>query len=259
MKNLLRAFWQVVFREIVVFRKVLPSKIIDLLIMVFTNIIVFTYLMPYFGLKSNYGPFIAIGLIPALALFEAIPRTTNLVMDITGNKKISYILTLPLPTTLSIAAIPIGWACGSFFYTILILPLAKIILLNKLDLSNFSFIRFFISFTSIQIMLGFFSLFLGSLIKDMKYISWVYARVVNPLFMLGGYFYTWKSIDAISPIAGIINLFNPILLAAESIRASVLGQSGYLPFWLSIAGIWIFILIFSTFGIMKIKKRLDCV
>ncbi|KKL18151.1 hypothetical protein LCGC14_2478410, partial [marine sediment metagenome] len=51
----------------------------------------------------------------------------------------------------------------------------------------------------------------------------------------------------------------PIMLSTEAIRASVLGQSGYLPFWLSVSAIWFFILIFSTFGIMKIKKRLDCV
>ena len=259
MKNLLRTFWQIVFREIVIFRKVIVSKIIDLLIMISANIIVFTYLMPSFGLKSNYGPFIVIGLIPAIALFEAIPRTSTLVMDMTGNKKISYLLTLPMPSFMSIGAIAMGWASSSFLYTIFILPIAKIFLFNKFDLSNFSFFKFLISFTSIQIMLGFFSLFLASMIKDMKYMSWIWARIVNPLFMLGGFFYSWHSINAISHIAGTINLFNPIMLSTEAIRASVLGQSGYLPFWLSVLAIWFFILIFSTLGIMKIKKRLDCV
>jgi len=259
MKNMIYTFWQVVFREIVGFKKVLISKIIDLIIMMSTNIIVFTYLMPYFGLKSNYGAFIIIGLIPAVALFEAIPRTTNLVMDITGNKKISYILTLPIPSFMSLAAIAIGWAASSFLYTILILPLAKIFLFNKIDLNNLSIFKFLVSFSSIQIMLGFFSLFLGSLIKDMRYISWVWARIVNPLFMLGGYFYSWHAIYSISHTAGIMNFFNPIMLSAEAIRASVLGQSGFLPFWVSISAIWFFILIFSFFGIMRIKSRLDCV
>ncbi|NGX34023.1 MAG: hypothetical protein K1060chlam1_00368 [Candidatus Anoxychlamydiales bacterium] len=259
MRNLIYIFWQIVFREIVGFRKVLVSKIIDLLIMISTNVIVFTYLMPYFGLKSNYGAFIIIGLIPAVVLFEAIPRTTNLVMDITGNKKISYILTLPMPSSMSIAAIAVGWAASSFLYTILILPIAKIFLFDKFDLSNLSIFKFLISFSSMQIMFGFFSLFLGSLIKDMRYITWIWARIVNPLFMLGGFFYSWQAIYSISHVAGIINLFNPVMLTSEAIRASILGQSGYLPFWISISALWFFILIFSIFGIMRIKKRLDCV
>ncbi|NGX64013.1 MAG: hypothetical protein KR126chlam6_01437 [Candidatus Anoxychlamydiales bacterium] len=258
MSNILKTFWQIILRELLVFRKVLSSKTIDLLIMISTNVIVFTYLMPSFGLK-NYGPFIAVGLIPMISFFDAIPRTTNLVMDITGNKKISYILTLPLPSFMSIAAIGVGWAFTSFLYTIFILPFAKLLLWNKLDMSQFSVIKFFISFTTVQLMFAFFSLFLTSLIKDMKYISWIWARVVNPLFMLGGFFYNWKAIYSISHAAGIANLFNPVMLSAEAIRASVLGQTGYLPFWTAILGLWIFILIFSSFGIMRIKKRLDCV
>ncbi len=259
MKDLIYIFWQIIFREIVGFKKVLASKIIDLLIMIFTNVLVFTYLMPYFGLKSNYGAFIVLGLIPAISLFEAIPRTTTLVMDMTGNRKISYILTLPIPSSMSIAAISFGWACCSFLYTIFILPVAKIILFNKFDLSNLSIFKFLISFISIQIMLGFFALFLASLIKDMRYITWIWARIVNPLFMLGGFFYNWQAVYSISHVAGIINLFNPLILASEAIRASVLGQSGYLPFWISVLSLWFFIFIFSTLGIMKIKKRLDCV
>ena len=259
MKNILKTFWQIVFKEITVFRKVFVSKFIDLLIIVLTNIIVFAFLMPSFGLKSTYGAFIVIGLIPAVSLFDAIPRTTNMVMDITGNKKISYLLTLPIPSALAIAAIAVGWAANSAMFSILILPVAKILLYNKFSLSQFSFFKFIISFVSFQLMLGFFSLFLSSLIKDMKYISWIWARVVNPLFMLGGYFYTWKSIYSLNHIAGLANLANPIMIAAESIRGAVLGPEGYLPFWFTILALYIFMFIFASIGIIKIKKRLDCV
>jgi ABC-2 type transport system permease protein len=259
MKNLLKTFWQIIFREIVIFKKIIFSKAIDLTTMVFTNILVFTVLMPFFGLQKGYGPFIVIGLIPALCLFEAIPRTSTLVMDLTESKKISYIVLLPLPSFLSLGAIPIGWAICGGLYSILILPIAKIFLFNQLDLSNFSLIKFLLSFISIQLMLAYFSFFLTALIKDMKYMSWIWARIVNPLFMLGGYFYTFQAVYSVSKIAGIINLFNPLMLSSESIRAAVFGQSGYFSFWLSILGLWIFILFFSFFGIMKIKKRLDCV
>jgi len=259
MRNILITLWYIIFREMLVFLKMFRSKIIDVLLITFTNIVVFTYLMPYFGLKATYGPFIAIGLVPVIVFFEVIPRTTNLVMDMTGNKKISYLITLPAPSGLILTAIPIGWALCAGIYTILILPLAKLLLLKKFDMSHFSIIKFAISFITIQIMYGFFAFWLTSLIKDIKYISWIWSRVVNPLFMFGGFFYTWKSVFSMSHLAGYINLINPVLLACESMRVSVLGQKGFLPFGYTILALWGFIAFFALLGVIKIKKRLDCV
>lgn len=259
MKKIINTFLQIIYREIVIFYKIMFSKFVDIAIMTITNIIIFTYVMPYFGLKSSYGPLIAIGLIVIIPFFEVIPRTTNLVSDITSNKKISYFLTLPLPTSLILAAIPVGWAACGALYSIFVLPLTKLLLYNKFDLSHFSLIKFVIGFVSIQLMYGFFAFFLASLIKDMKYVSWIWARVVNPLFMFGGYFYTWVAIDSISHILGVFNFINPVMLSSECIRASIFGQSGYLNFWLTLLGLWLFILIFAICGISKFKKRLDCV
>jgi len=259
MRNILITTWNIIFREILVFLKMFSSKLIDVLIITFTNIVIFTYLMPYFGLKSTYGPFIAIGLVPVIALFEVIPRTTTLVMDMSGTKKISYFITLPAPTSLILTAIPLGWAICAGIYTILILPAAKLILWNKFDMSQFSIIKFVISFITIQIMYGFFAFWLTALIKNVKYITWIWSRVVNPLLMFGGYFYTWQSVYSISHIAGYINLINPVLLACEVMRVAILGQKGFLPFGYTILALWAFIVFFALLGVVKIKKRLDCV
>jgi len=259
MKYLINTFGQIIYREIIIFIKLISSKLIDIAIITSTNIVVFTFLMPYFGLKASYGILVVVGLIAIVALFDIIVKATNFISDITGNRKISYFLTLPLPTNLMLAAIPIGWAACGCLYSIFILPIAKLLLYHKFDLSHFSFIKFIISFVTIQLMYGFFAFFLASLIKGMKYVSWVWSRIVNPLFMLGGYFYTWKAIDSIDHVMGIINFFNPVMLACESLRASILGQEGYLNFWLTTLGLWIYIALFAVVGIFKIKKRLDCV
>ncbi|OGN59381.1 MAG: hypothetical protein A3F40_03265 [Chlamydiae bacterium RIFCSPHIGHO2_12_FULL_27_8] len=259
MKNIFITFFYLIYKEILLFAKVYVSKLIDIFIIVSTNIIIFTYLMPSFGLKANYGPFIVIGLIPLLTLFDVISRVYSLVGDISENKKISFILTLPITSTLALASIPIGWAAASGIVSILVFPIAKIILYKQLILTNFSFFKFIVAFILSNIMFGFFAFWLASLIKDEKYTSWIWARVVNPLFMLGGYFYTWYSVFDKSEIAGYINLINPLIYTTEAIRASVFGQSGYLNYYVSISAIIGFILIFSIFGIRKIKKRLDCV
>nr|ADT71692.1 ABC transporter permease protein [uncultured organism] len=124
-KNELNVFLQIILREIKVFSKLFKSKLIDLAIIVSTTIIVFSYLMPSFGLKSGYGAFIIVGVIPLVTFFEVIPRTSTLIMDITGNRKISYMLTLPLPSYLSIAAIAVGWACCGSIYSIFCFAFCK--------------------------------------------------------------------------------------------------------------------------------------
>jgi ABC-type polysaccharide/polyol phosphate export permease len=254
-----KTFYNICLKEIFVYKTTVGSKLIDLLIMMSTNVIVFNYLMPYFGVKANYGFFIILGLIPALNFFDIVPKSINLIVDITSYKKISYILTLPLPSFLSIAAIPLSWAIQGCLYTILILPIAKIIFWNKFSFENFSFFKFIIAFILYNSMFGFFALYLASMIKSMKYVSWIWARIVNPLFMLGGYFYSWKAVFSISHIAGYINLINPVMFATEAIRSSVLKSDEFIPYWLSILVMLIFTLIFAFLGIRKLKKRLDCV
>jgi ABC-2 type transport system permease protein len=93
----------------------------------------------------------------------------------------------------------------------------------------------------------------------MKYISWIWSRVVNPLFMLGGFFYSWGSIYKVSHIFGYVNLLNPLLYAMEGMRAASLGQVGFLPFYVCVLAILGFIALFSMHAVCLLKKRLDCV
>ena len=254
-----KTFLYLVIKEVIVFLKTYKSKFVDLVIIISTNIIVFTFIMPSFGLSTNFGASIAIGVISALALFEAIPRTTTLLTDIVGPRKISYIITLPIPSSLAIASLGVSWAANGFLYTVLVLPLVKLFMLSKLNLVSFSLIKFFIAFVSSHLMFGFFSLWLTTLLKDMKYVSFIWARVVNPMFMLGGYFYTWKAIFSLNHLAGYVNLVNPLIYSTESIRSAVFGAKDYIPFGYSILALWFLILLFAFLGIRGIKKRLDCV
>ena len=124
MKNLINTFLQIIYREILIYFKIMPSKLIDISIMTVTNIAVFTFLMPYTGVKSSYGSIIIVGLIAVVSLFDVVQRTTYFISDLSNNKKISYFLTLPLPTNMILAAIPIGWAASSSLYAIFFFPIS---------------------------------------------------------------------------------------------------------------------------------------
>ena len=252
-------FLWVIRREISVFSKLFISKIIDIVIIASTNILVFAYIMPHFGFKNDYGVFIFLNLIPMITLFEVIPKTSEFVADITGPKKISYMLTLPMNSSHVFIAIGIGWAITTAIISLLMLPLGKLFLMSKFSLSEVSIWRFLLIFIASNLFFSFFALFLTGLIKEMKYMGWVWVRVVNPMFMLGCYFYSWYSLFEASKIAGYINLINPIIYAVEGLRGSILGQKGTISFIYCFIALVGFCLIFGYFGIKMLKKRLDCI
>lgn len=258
-KIILNSFFSLVLREITVFLSVFKSKIIDVIIISTTNIAVFAFIMPYFGLKKSYGEFIFSGVIFLIAFFEVIGKANEFIADLSYNKKISYFLTLPLPSTLTLMSVAVGWAINNMILIALILPIGKLLAYNQIVLTSFSIVDYFFVFVTGNFFLGFFALWLSALIKEMKYLSWIWARVVNPMFMFGCYFYSWKTVFAMSKYVGVAFLFNPLVYLMEGMRAAFLGRSDYIPFWLSILVLWSLTVLFGMHGIYLLKKRLDCV
>ena len=259
MSKSIKCFLQLICYEFFLFRKEFFRKFFDLCVATTTNAIVFGYLFPLIGMKSQYGAFIVVGAVALFGFFDIINRITIFIFDITGDKTISYKLTLPTSTTLVFLSFPIGWGLISSILTFLLFPLCKLILLEEFPLSNLNFLHFVLIFPTINLFFGFFALWLASLIKNIRNVSWLWFRVVNPLFMFGCYFYTWGLVYKASPIAGYINLLNPLIYAMEGLRASVLGPEQYLPFWICFFVLWICIFFCAIDGIHRLKKRLDCI
>jgi ABC-2 type transport system permease protein len=220
---MVNCFFQIIHKEFVAFLKILRSKMIDLLITTATTLIVFGYLLPSMGMAKNYGPFILAAIIPLQALFEAIPRVSGFVADIGGDRKISYWLTLPLPSWLVFAAMAISWSLCSALFSMLILPLGKLIFYSSLDLSQISIWRFLLLFLMSNLFCGFFALWLSGMIRDIKYVSILWARIVNPIFMFGCYFYSWKTLHEVSAFIAYLDLLNPLVYATEGMRLAILG------------------------------------
>ena len=140
-----------------------------------------------------------------------------------------------------------------------ILPIGKLLLWNKFNLTNFCFFKFILISIITSIFYGFFSLWLSSFVKDLENSGWMWARVINPIYMFCGYFSTWQSIYQTNNIIGYLHFLNPLLYAIEGTRAAFLGQNGYLNFWICLLMLMFFIFIFGYLGIKKFKKRVDFV
>ncbi len=258
-KNSFSAVFQLFKRDMVSFWRTYPGKMIDILSFFTTTAIVFGYFMPSGEGMANYGVFIIIGAIASFGLIEIVGKVSLLLADIEGDRTISQSLILPLKSEMLFGYIGCYWALNSTLLSLLLFPLSKILLFHQFDLSKISYLRFIAIYLSGNLFFGFFSLWLTSMLRGIDGVGGLWARVINPMWMFGAYFYSWESAYKVSPLVGYLHFINPMVYIMEGSRAAALGQEGYLPFWFCLVMVWIFIFACAFHAISKLKKRLDCV
>lgn len=259
MKLSITTFFQLIRRDLLVFRYEFFNKLIDTITLLFTNLVIFGYVMTSLGLAQGYSSFLLVGAIAGFGFFEIIGRASMMIADITGDRSISYTLTLPLPTWVIFCYIAVAWGICSGILTICLFPIGKLILFNQFHFTYFSFLRFIPIFIVSNLFFGFFALWVASIIKEVSQINSIWFRIVNPFFMFGAYFYSWRDLYAVSPFFGKLNLINPFLYIMEGMRSAVLGPENYLPIWLSFIMLAFYTSLFGWHGIKRLRKRLDTV
>lgn len=240
-----------------VFKQLIIDKTIDINIGVICELFLAAYIMPNFGIGAGFGMIAFGGLLSASGVFEGYSSIINIVSDLTGDKIIYYYATLPLPSWLMLARLIISHACLYMILTLSILPIGKLLLWNQFDLGSIDSIKFLIILCVSNLFYGAFALFSASFIKNMNAIGSVWARFIFPLWFLGGFMFSWKSLYATSPTFAYIDLCNPIIYIAEGYRSALVGPQGYLNFWICISMISFFGLLTGFIGIRRIKKQCD--
>lgn len=254
-----KIFFSLLRRDLYIFRKQFFGKFLDAIFLVCTNIVIFAYFVPEMGMSTSYGPFLLIGAIASYGFFDIIGKVTNMISDINGERMISYNLTLPLKSKAIFIYIAIYWALNSALVSLMLFPIGKIILFTRFDLSKISFPSLLLIYPTVQLFFGFFSLWLVAIIKQLSAVSRVWIRVINPIFMFGSFFYSWKASYELSPIVAYLSLANPMVYVMEGMRAACLGQAEYLPLSACIFALWLFIFICGIDSIRRLSRRLDCV
>lgn len=258
-KFYLKVFWQMLKSEFIVINKNVINEIIDVLIWVSFSAFVFSYIFPQLGMSKDFGALVLVGAIVSLNLFDIWGTATNIHSDIEGNRTLTYFFTLPIPSWTYFLQKAFAQTYKVSIMSLFIIPTGKIILQDRLDLSNFSFLKYFLMFVTINICFGLFAIFMVSIVANLKRINSVWVRVLFPLWFLGGAEFPWVKTVEVSKKLAYTLLANPILYGMEGIRAAALGQQQYLNYWICLGVLWIFGITFGAFGIKKMLKRLDTV
>jgi ABC-2 type transport system permease protein len=252
-------FFQLLKRDLTIFLRDYWNKFIDTVIVFSINVVIFAYFMTGEGLSSNYGPFILIAAIGSFGLIEIVGKVGMFLSDLEGERSISQLLIMPIRSTWVFIYLGVFWAMSSALLAALLFPIGKILLWDRFDLAAISYIRLVPMFISSSLFFGAFALWLSSIVPGMSNLNTLWLRYVVPLWMFGTYFFSWQTAYELHPAIGTILLINPIVYVIEGMRASALGQIGYLPYWISFAMLWFFIIGCTLHAIKRLKRRLDCV
>jgi len=252
-----KSFCALMHRDLVIFLATCKDRLINALVWGVLTVLVFEYIMPEMGL-AGMGSFMASGAIASWGFAEVTENISRFIADLEGERSISYYLTLPMPQWAVFVRLALSNAFQALFIAVFFIPLFKVILWDAFSLDQLSVVKFILIFLVSHLFYGFFSLCLASYIDSLDLMGNVWMRIVFPLWWIGCYQFTWKALYQVHPWLALVNLLNPLVYIFEGTRAALIGQEGYLDFWLSFVALLIMTVLAGFFGIKKLKKRLDC-
>ncbi|MBI2774671.1 ABC transporter permease [Candidatus Dependentiae bacterium] len=245
--------------DLKVFKQSLLDKCIDVGIWVILTVVVTGYVMQHFGLARDFGPFQFAGIIAAIGLFELYGNAVELVSDFEGDRVINYNLTLPIPSWLAITSKASFYFIVYCILTLIMFPLGKICLWNQLDLAQINYFKFTLILIAQNIFYACFLLWAASIIANMAKLGSIWARYIFPMWFMGGFQFSQFALLNAIPCLAYINFLNPMIYITEGARAAMLGQTGYINFWLCFIATLAFASLALALGMRNLKKRLDFV
>jgi ABC-type polysaccharide/polyol phosphate export permease len=250
---------ELIYSDLIVFKQIFFDKFIDLTIWVVLTIVVMGYIMPFFGLSRDFGVFQLAGVIASVGLFELYANVVDLVSDFEGDRVINYSLTLPIPSWLAIISKATYYGIIYFILALIMFPIGKLCLWNQLDLTQISYFKLLLALIFQSIFYACFVLWTSSIIATITKLGSVWARFIFPMWFMGGFQFSWVALYTVLPPLALINLLNPMIYLTEATRAAILGQTGYINFWLCLLAVLILSALCLLIGMRNLKKRLDFV
>jgi ABC-2 type transport system permease protein len=217
------------------------------------------YLMQSFGMSDKFGVFQFAGIMASGGIFELYGNAATMVADFEHDQTIAYYLTLPTHTiTVLCSHVLYNTIVGSVM-ALFLLPLAKIILWNQLNLFNIAWLKFIFFLALLNLVCATASLLVAALVPSMDKFDMLWTRIIFPLWFLGGFQFSWYSINLMAPKLSYFMLLNPVMYMTEGMRAAVLGQEGSINFWINCLVLLIMLVSVAFWAFKALKKRLDFV
>lgn len=252
-------FWRLLRAKSVNLRKKLTNELIDYYIWAGCTLFISGHVLQAFGMSKDFGVFQLCAVLASIGLFSLYGNAVRIVSDIENDRSIDYYLSLPTTALTVLASTVAYYSMIGFTTGIALLPLAKLILGDQLVLSHISWAAFLFFFVLINVFFSTLTIAVAALVPSMETFDVIWVRFIFPLWFLGGFQFSWQAVHASVPWLSYLMLVNPITYTTEGMRAAMLGQDAYLPFWLCSAVLLVLLVVVARWSYVAFKKRLDFV
>jgi ABC-2 type transport system permease protein len=219
----------------------------------------FGYLQPslYFRENSTFmGTVLFIGSIFIAMLVQNYKLTINLLYDLEQDRYIDYQISLLSPRFVLIERILFA---GTFSFLILAayFPIAKLLLRDYFITTHMSWPFFLLILYLGCLLCASYNIFLSCFLKNSSSISHVWRLVNSTIFLLGGTWLPWKTINQYSQLLGSLTLLNPFLYITEGLRQAALNSPEFVSLPVCIAMLLLGIAGFTLSSFYFFKKKVD--
>jgi hypothetical protein len=252
-------FCKLVKTNLLIARKGIGDQIVNLYIWTCITLVIMGYIMQQFGLMSGYGAFQFASIVGIVGLFEVYNTATKTIMDIDGDRNISYYLTLPARPATVLLGMACSYALISMMLTVVLLPFGKLVLYNSFNWATVSWLKLAIIAILANSFFAIFTIAMIAHVGTMSKMRNIWMRFIWPLWFLGCYQFSWKALYLISAPFAYLVLCNPITFVVEGVRGALLGQADFLPWELCCGALCFYIVCYWLYGYYKMKRLLDFV
>lgn len=254
-----RIFLALLGRDMLVLQKRLKGLFFDNIILLLANIAMFGYLLPLMGMSPQLVAPLFIGYTVISLIEIGYSLSISIVHDVKFSKFIDYHLTLPLSTNWLLAEYITNFVIKASVVTLPLLLCGKLLLGNQFIIVQTHWFSFGLMYLLSLIFIATLFLFYSFAYEYNWFRFNLWPRRLDPLFLLGSLFTVWKQVYGFSKIVGVLFLCNPLTYIAEGLRATLIGGDAFLPAWLCMIVVSIFIVINWLLLKPAMRKKLDLV
>lgn len=256
----LKTFWALFYKDVITFKSDYWRVTLDSL---FWSTFVLTpalFFLPAMGMPQDFGRFLLVVIPFVWGIFDITTHCTDLISDITGEKTIQYQLTLPIKQWLVFFKIGIANAYRSFIGSLFILPIGALYIYfaKGLVFSPKGLLKYYFLLILTNIFCGFFGLFITSFMTKVADLRNIRMRIIFPMWFLAGFNNSWGLMHSVAPKMAYFSLLSPFVYVMEGARAALLGQDGFINYWVCLSVISVSTVFVAVVGIKRLQKRLDC-
>ncbi len=255
--NYFRVYLALVRRDLLVIKQRLRGAFMDSSVQLAMHILLYGNLLPIMGMSSALIAPLFIGSQANSMFFLGMGFGIRTLFDIKFSHFIDYRITLPLPKRWMFASYITYFVIEGLIITGPLLTLGIIMLGSSFRMVAPNIPLFILTYIMSLTLYGL--LFLGfSLYYQFDwFMENLWPRRLTFLFSFSPVFTVWKQVNSFAPGLAKIMLFSPLTYSCEGLRATLIGGPQYIPAYVCIPMLALWIGLGTLFVARGISKRLD--